>query len=240
MPIDLPHTEVRQSRIAMETHYEEGTHWPVNWSAVWSGALASIAVILVLGLIGIAIGAHLLTPEHRVVDLKKMGFGTLAFSVCSSFLAFVVGGWVAGKVAGIWRAESAMLHGAIAWLVAVPALVALAGLGAGTSLGAWQAGLATSRAGASDMPFERPDQPAANASPEDQDRYRTELAGYRKEVKQWKEDTPRVTRNTALGAVTGLLLGLIGSVLGGWMASGEPMHFGHYRSQTPGRERAGV
>jgi len=46
---------------------------------------------------------------------------------------------------------------------------------------------------------------------------------------QWREDTPRAVRNAALGAVTALLLGLVGSVIGGWMASGEPMTFGHHR-----------
>jgi hypothetical protein len=40
-----------------------------------------------------------------------------------------------------------------------------------------------------------------------------------------------VARNTALGALTALLLGLVGSVLGGWMASGEPMSFTHYRKR---------
>jgi hypothetical protein len=36
-------------------------------------------------------------------------------------------------------------------------------------------------------------------------------------------------RNGALAAVLGLLLGLVGAVLGGWMASGEPMQVTYYR-----------
>jgi hypothetical protein len=36
-------------------------------------------------------------------------------------------------------------------------------------------------------------------------------------------------RNTALAAVAALLLGLVGAVIGGWMASGEPMTFAYYR-----------
>jgi hypothetical protein len=42
-----------------------------------------------------------------------------------------------------------------------------------------------------------------------------------------------VTRNVALGAVTALLLGLIGSVIGGWWATGEPMNFTHHRTRKP-------
>jgi uncharacterized membrane protein YeaQ/YmgE (transglycosylase-associated protein family) len=41
-----------------------------------------------------------------------------------------------------------------------------------------------------------------------------------------------IARNSALGAVTALLLGLVGSVVGGWMASGEPMTITYYRTRT--------
>jgi hypothetical protein len=39
------------------------------------------------------------------------------------------------------------------------------------------------------------------------------------------------TRNNALATAVALLLGLVGAVLGGWMASGEPMTFTHYRKR---------
>src|SRR4029077_5051170 len=82
---------------AAEIEYERWVHWPVNWSAVWVGALAALVAVLVFGLIGIAVGAQLLGPEHRVVDLKKLGIGALTFSVFSAFVAFVIGGWITGK-----------------------------------------------------------------------------------------------------------------------------------------------
>jgi uncharacterized membrane protein YeaQ/YmgE (transglycosylase-associated protein family) len=40
-----------------------------------------------------------------------------------------------------------------------------------------------------------------------------------------------LAKNSALGAVTALLLGLVGSVVGGWMASGEPMTITYYRTR---------
>src|SRR3979490_3420050 len=82
---------------AAEIVHERSAHWPINWSAVWVGALATLVTVLLFGLIGVAIGAHLLGPEHRVVDLKKLGMGVVAFSVFTAFLSFVIGGWVAGK-----------------------------------------------------------------------------------------------------------------------------------------------
>jgi len=44
-----------------------------------------------------------------------------------------------------------------------------------------------------------------------------------------EQDAARVTRKSALGAVAAVLLGLIGSVIGGWMALGEPMTFTFHR-----------
>ena len=38
-------------------------------------------------------------------------------------------------------------------------------------------------------------------------------------------------RNNAVATAIVLLVGLVGSVIGGWMASGEPMTFTHYRTR---------
>jgi uncharacterized membrane protein YeaQ/YmgE (transglycosylase-associated protein family) len=227
--------ESRVEQVVTEARHERWAHLHVNWTAVWSGALAAFCMVLLFGLIGIALGAHLLGPEHRVVDLKKLGMSTLILSVCGAFFAFVVGGWVAGKIAGILHSEPAMLHGALVWLLAVPILVLAAGLGAASLFGGWFAGLsiapsATSGAG---TPFARPDPLVAGATADEIATYREQQAEYVRNVKQWNEDTPKATRNSALGAVTALLLGLMGAVIGGWMASGEPMNFSHYRTRTP-------
>ena len=88
-------------------------------------------VSLLFGLVGIALGVHLLGPSQRMVDWHKFGMGALVLSVGGAFFSGVLGGWVAGKIAGLLRAEPAMLHGAIVWLVTVPLLLTLAALGAG-------------------------------------------------------------------------------------------------------------
>jgi len=224
----------RVDEVAAEVQYEQWVHWPVNWSALWVGALASLAALLIFGLIGIAVGAYALGPENRIVDWHKFSIGALIFSVLGGFLAFVIGGWVTGKIAGILRAEPAMLHGAITWLIAVPLLVAAATLGAANFMGAWYGGLAGTPAwaAATAAPFERPEPLAANATAEERAAHNATMAEYQRKVDEWRRDTPKVTRNRALGAVTALLLGLVGSVIGGWMACGEPMTFTHYRTRT--------
>ena len=180
----------------MERELEPGwLPWPV-WSAVWVGALSALAVGLVIGLIGYAIGAHQLTAP-RTTTFSNVRLVTTIFSVAGAFFAFVVGGWVAGRILGARRAEPAILHGVVAWLVTVPVMLLLGAVGATVMWGGWYGGLVAS--------------PAWMATP---------------------PTTPEIAaavRNGALASVAALLLGLVGSVIGGWMASGEPMRLGHYR-----------
>jgi hypothetical protein len=179
--------------------YSSGTYWPINWSSIWVGVLSALAVALIFGLAGIAVGAHQVGPAGKAPTTGALGLAALIFSVFGAFVAFVVGGWVAGKINGYRRAETDMLHGAIVWLVAVPVLVALAALGAGSFFGTWFGGLAGTPVFVTPSSNVAADPNAATAA-----------------------------RNAALGAVTGLLIGLVGSVIGGWLASGEPMTLGSH------------
>jgi hypothetical protein len=184
-----------------EVHERGGfVPWPVSWSGIWVGALAAVAVSLIVGLVGVAIGAHQMIPRGAP-GWREAGFWTLVFSVIGSFLAFAVGGWVAAKVAGIARAETAMLHGAIVWLLALPFLLVIGSMGAASFFGEWYGGLAGTPSWAAPPPPAAVDPQAAAAA----------------------------ARNSALGAVTAVLLGLMGSVVGGW--------FGADRGRVPIPER---
>lgn len=217
-----------------EARHERWAHCHFNWTAVWVGSLAAFSLLLLFGLIGISVGAHRLGAESRVVDWKHFGTGALIFSVCGAFFSSVVGGWVAGKVAGILHSEPAMLHGAITWLVTVPMLIVASAIGAAGLFGGWYAGLGVSQnsPASANGPFVRPEAPTTTNAV-DVAAYRNEMATYKQDVDAWREATPKATRNSALGAITALLLGLVGCVIGGWMASGEPMNFSHYKTRTP-------
>ena len=208
--------------------------WPVYWSAVWVGALVALAVALVIGLTGIALGAHLIGPGHEIVSWRKFGIGALIFSVVGAFFAFVAGGWVAGKIAGIRRSEPAMLHGGIVWLLSVPAFLIAASVGAGSFFGSWQGGLTGSPSWATAAPRVFPP-PAEDAPQKDKDEYNSDSTPDKAHYQVYM--AAKVARNNALGAVTALLLGLVGAVLGGWLASGEPMHPFYYRTRV-GRQTA--
>jgi hypothetical protein len=171
----------------------------VYWSSVFVGALSAVAVALILGLLAGAIeGYDLVRGRPSAADL---GLGDLIAVVCGAFFSFVAGGWIAARIAGVRRAETGALHGAIAWLVATPMLLVLVALGAGTMFGTWYAGLAGTPAWATPPPT------PANAA--------------------------ELMQEAAGGALTALLLGLMGAVLGGWFGSGETMNpAGYFRRRT--------
>jgi hypothetical protein len=174
------------------------TVWPINWNAVIVGAMAAIVAVVLFGLIGTAIGAHKTGIEGRITAWSGVGFFSLAYAVISSFFAFVAAGWIAGRIAGIRRAEDATLQGAVTWLVAVSLLVAMAAM-SGAIMNGWYTSLA---------PI--PAVPAVPGQPAD-------------------PGLAIAVRNGALAAAAALLIGLMGSVIGGWVASGEPMTVGRYR-----------
>jgi hypothetical protein len=183
---------------------ERGFPWPVDWSAVWVGALAAVAVALVFGLAGIALGAHKIGV--RVTSWSDFSLGALIFSVFGAFLAFVAGGWSACKIGGFRRSERAILHGGIVWTVATPILLIVTALGAGVYFGGWYGGLAGT-----------PSWVAAS--------------------KEIDPNAALIAKNSALGSLTALLLGLIGAAIGSWMASGQPMRISFRRSNTTEDER---
>lgn len=228
----LPETRYESENLA-ETRHERWAHCHVNWTAVWIGALSTFCVIVLLGLVGVALGANFLKTEDRLVDLHKLGIAALIFSVCVAFFSGVAGGWVATRIAGILHAEPGMLHGSFVWLLAVPLLVLSSALGASSLLGGWYSGLTPNAASTTNTPFFRPTAPGASASTEEIAAYRTQEADYNRNVQKWHDDTPKVIRNSALVTFIALLLGLIGCVLGGWIGTGEPMNFSHYRTRKP-------
>src|SRR2546425_8716206 len=187
-----------ERRTTVTNQQWEAVVWPVSWSAIWVGGVAALATGLIFGLAGTALGAY---SETRIVSWHKFQMGALVFSICGAFFAYAIGGWAAGKILGARRAEYAVLHGAIAWLITIPALLVLASLGAAGYFGAWYGGLAGAPAWA--PPIVAVDPQAAI-----------------------------IARNGALGALTALLVGLAGGVIGGWMASGEPMTLTYYQTRV--------
>lgn len=205
MPNNAPDVYVEEHNVIIAPGGMASRAWPVYWGAVWAGALSALALALIFGLVGTALGAH--QVGKNAVNLHDMSFWGLVFSVAGAFFSFVLAGWVASSIAGLRHAEDAALHGALTWLVALPLFLVLAALGAASFFGTWYGGLAGTPVWATTS--------AVGADP----------------------NAAAVARNSAIGAVTALLVGLVGSCIGGWWASGEPMSLTYRRAKQEVTER---
>ena len=95
MPTSSPEVYIEEHNVVIAPGGLATRAWPVYWSAIWVGVLSALAVALVFGLIGTALGAYEI--GKKVVHLNDLTLFGLIFSVTGAFFSFVVGGWVAAK-----------------------------------------------------------------------------------------------------------------------------------------------
>lgn len=112
----------------------------VSWGAIFAGASIAIAVLVLLGLLGIAVGATILEPDSSdSPSARAFGTGAGIWWTVSGILALFAGGWSAGRLAGLRRQWEGPLHGLVAWAVTTTALVILMGSALGAAMsGAFQ------------------------------------------------------------------------------------------------------
>jgi hypothetical protein len=191
-----------------------------GWDASWTGWHLNWGSVFVGALAGLVAAVlfsliALAVGAHKAVDdriLKwaDLGPATIIFSVLGAFFASVIGAWVAAKMSGARRAEPAILHGVAAWLVSMAIVLLFAALSGANTLGGGYLGGLTP-----------PGAPAPANTPVD-------------------PNTAIAIRNAAVGSVLGILIGLMGAVVGGWFASGEPMNVNYYRTRSTGFGRTPV
>jgi hypothetical protein len=90
----------------------------LSWGAVLAGVVIALVVMLLLNLLGLAIGAATVNPL-REIDPVEPGLGTAAvvwFAV-TNLLALFAGGAMAGRVSGLYANADGVLHGLVTWAV---------------------------------------------------------------------------------------------------------------------------
>jgi hypothetical protein len=138
--------------------------------------------------------------DARVLKWAEVPIVTLIFSVFGAFLASAIGAWVAGRMSGARLAEPAILHGVAAWLVVMAMVIFLAALAGAHALSGGYLGSMTP-----------PGAPAPTGAAVD-------------------PNAAIAIRNAAVGSILGILIGLMGAVVGAWIASGERLDsLAHYR-----------
>lgn len=181
-------------------------YWDDSWSG-WHLDWGAVWVGALTMLIAAVLFSFLATAvgaqkavDARVLKWSEVPIVTLFFSVFGAFLASAIGAWVAARMSGARLAEPAILQGVAAWLVVMAMVVTLAALAGAHTFAGGYLGNMTP-----------PGAPAPTGAPVD-------------------PNAAIAIRNAAVGSILGILIGLMGAVVGAWIASGERLDsLAHYR-----------
>ncbi len=174
----------------------------VRWGPIWAGLLAAFFTLLVLSLLGLAIGASTVNAGQAAQGSGNQNAGQYSaiWAGISAILAFLIGGYVAGRTAAVHERGWAALNGALVFLLALPILLWLATQGLGAIIGnashiAGGLGINLGQLGTTATGVSKSITPAQA---------------------QQAADT---ARNTAWGTLIGLLLGCGAAALGGTLGT---------------------
>lgn len=91
----------------------------VAWGAVFAGVVISLAVQLILNMLGVGIGASTIDPlGGDNPSASSFGMGAAIWWTVSGIVAAFAGGHVAGRLAGKPRQSTNAWHGLVAWAMA--------------------------------------------------------------------------------------------------------------------------
>jgi hypothetical protein len=105
----------------------------VQFGPIVAGILTAIATMLILTVLGLAIGASALEPRDAG---QSMGVGAAIYGVISAIIAFFLGGWVAAKTAAVAGAGSGLINGLMVGAGILALVLWLTGSGVGAVVGA--------------------------------------------------------------------------------------------------------
>lgn len=98
----------------------------VSWGAIFGGTFIALAIMVLLGSLGIAIGATTIDPQTgETPSARAFGIGAGIWWIATSALALFGGGWAAGRLAGPRRMLESTLHGVVTWSFTATIVVAL-------------------------------------------------------------------------------------------------------------------
>jgi hypothetical protein len=108
----------------------------VSWGAVLAGVVFALAAQLIINMLGIGIGAATIDPGTSD-NPTAAGFSMVAglWWVLSGIIGSLIGGYAAGRLAGMPKKSTAGWHGLIAWATATLVIIYLLTTAAGSVIG---------------------------------------------------------------------------------------------------------
>jgi len=104
----------------------------LQWGPVWAGLVGAFGLLLVLGLLGLAVGLG----TARNATTGQLGTASLIWGVIITLVSFFVGGWIAGRTASYPSSSFAgFIIGSIVWALGTALAVLLTAMGVGGVVG---------------------------------------------------------------------------------------------------------
>ncbi len=103
----------------------------VRWPAVWAGIFSAMSVLIILAVLGTAIGLSAYEPDRASPLIIGAGW----WAALSALIAFLFGGWVAARTSAATGYSAGLLNGAMVWAVAVPLTLAILSGGVAAMMG---------------------------------------------------------------------------------------------------------
>ena len=105
----------------------------LQWGPVWGGLLSTFRLMVVLGLVGLAVGLG----NIRSATTGQLGTASLIWGVVITLLSFFVGGWIAGRATSHpGKSFTGFMVGSVVWALGVTLAVLFTAMGVGGAAGA--------------------------------------------------------------------------------------------------------
>ncbi|HET6568934.1 MAG TPA: hypothetical protein VFG50_13290 [Rhodothermales bacterium] len=86
-----------------------------SWGAIFAGGFVAFATESTLAMLGLAVGFSTIDPVTEANPLGGFAIGAAIWMLISTIIAFLIGGYVAGRLAGMPRRQDGVWHGIATW-----------------------------------------------------------------------------------------------------------------------------
>jgi len=103
----------------------------VRWTSVIAGFFTVLCTIVVLTVLGVAIGLSTVDANNP----SGFALGVSVYGGLIALVAFFLGGLISARTAAVSGSSNGILNGAMVWIITIPILVYVLGSGIGSILG---------------------------------------------------------------------------------------------------------
>lgn len=107
----------------------------ISWGAIIAGVIIAVITQVMMGLLGVAIGASTINPVTEYNPAEGFGTGTVVWLAATNLLSLFAGGYIAGRLAGSTNSVDGILHGLVTWGAGTIIVMYLVTTSVGTVLG---------------------------------------------------------------------------------------------------------